>query len=116
VFTTSKFGSQPVLEEGAPFGVISFFNSTQKWQIVSDLPNRLAAKNQALSGCQEADCKVVLVFSRGECASLSLDASKATSAPYVSASKDADTAVNSARQICSADGGQDCKVSAPACN
>jgi len=112
----SLFGSQPVLEKDAPFGAISYSDSTQKWQIVSDLPSRLVARTQALSGCQENDCKVLLVFSRGECASLSLDASKVTTAPYVSASSDADLAINSARQACVSGGGQDCKASVPICN
>lgn len=110
------FGPEPVLEKNAPFGAISFSDSSRNWQVVSDLPNRVAARTHALSGCRESDCKVLLVFSRGECASLSLDAAKMTSSPYVATSKDAETAINSARQACYSGGGQDCKASPPVCN
>ena len=110
------FGSPPALEKNAPFGAVAFSESTQKWQIVSDLPNRFVARTIALSDCQENDCKVLAEFSRGECVSLSLDAAKATTAPYVSVSKDANSAMNLARQSCYSAGGQDCKASPPICN
>ncbi|CAN0458482.1 unnamed protein product [Discosporangium mesarthrocarpum] len=113
---SSIFGSSPDLEKDAPFGAIAFSDATQKWQVVSDLPSRSVARTQALSGCQENDCKVLLLFSRGECASLSLDASNVTKAPYVSVSMDANSAINSARQACSADGGKECKATPPICN
>jgi len=113
---SSIFGPKPVLEEGAPFGAIAFSVATQRWQIESDHPSRLAARNRALSGCQEKDCTVLLEFGRGECASLSLDAAKATTIPYVAASVNAGSAINSARQACSAGGGKDCKAAPPVCN
>ena len=109
-------GSRPALEKNAPFGAVAFSESTQKWQIVSDLPNRFVARTIALSDCQENDCKVLAEFSRGECVSLSLDAAKATTAPYVSVSKDANSTMTLARQSCYSAGGQDCKASPPICN
>ena len=112
----SALGPEPILEEGAPFGAISYSESTQRWQVVSDLPSRSVAQSQALSGCQEKDCKVLLVFARGECASMSLDAAKVAQEPYVSVMMDADSAINSARNACSSAGGKDCKATPPVCN
>ena len=112
----SVIGSTPALEKDAPFGAVAFSASTQKWQIVSDLPSRLAARSKALSGCQINDCKVLAEFSRGECVSLSLDAAKAITKPQVSVSRDASSIMNLARQSCYSAGGQDCKASSPICN
>lgn len=107
---------RPVLEKTAPFGAVAFSESTQKWQIVSDLPSRLLARSKALSGCQANDCKVLVEFSRSECVSLSIDAAKAIKTPHVSVSVDASSTMNSARQICYSAGGQECKASYPICN
>ena len=108
--------AQPALENGAPFGAVAFSQSTEKWQIVSDLPGRSVARTKAISGCAAGDCIVIAEFSRGECASLSLDAAKATTAPYVSVSRDASSVMELARQACKAGGGQECKASAAICN
>jgi len=109
-------GSPPVLEKSAPHGAVAFSESTQKWQIVSDLPSRSVARTKALSGCQANDCKVLAEFSRGECVSLSLDAARAITTPQVSVSRDASSIMNLARQSCYAAGGQNCKASSPICN
>lgn len=113
---SSLLGSAPALENGAPFGAIAYSKSTQNWQIVSDQPSQLVAQNRALSGCKTKDCKILLVFGRGSCSSLSLDASKSTTAPYVSTSTDEVVSKNLARQACFADGGKDCKVTPSICN
>ncbi|WP_443111082.1 DUF4189 domain-containing protein [Anderseniella sp. Alg231-50] len=114
--TTRLSGAKPALENGAPFGAIAFSNSTRRWQIESDLPTRLAARTKALSGCRANDCRVLAEFRRGQCASLSLDAANATTAPYVSVATDAGSAISSARQSCNSAGGKDCKASPPICN
>ena len=109
-------GPSPALEKGAPFGAVSFSPSTQKWQIVSDLPSMPVARTKALAGCHKSDCILLAEFSRSECVSLSLDAAKATKSPYVSVSKDASLVMSLARQSCYSAGGQDCKASPPICN
>ncbi len=113
---TQIFDSQSLLKNGAPFGAVAFSESTQNWQITSDHPNQLAARTKALSGCVENDCKIMLIFGRGVCSSLSLDALKVSASPHVSASTDEASAINMARQACSADGGKDCKATPPICN
>ena len=114
--TSRLSGTKPALENGAPFGAVAFSDSTQKWQIESDLPSRSVARTRALAGCQVNDCRVLAEFRRGQCVSLSLDAARATTVPYVSVAADANSAVSMARQSCNSAGGQDCKASPAICN
>ena len=114
--TSRLSGTKPALENGAPFGAVAFSDSTRKWQIESDLPSRSVARTRALSGCQAKDCRILAEFRRGQCASLSLDAARATTAPYVAVVTDVNSAISTARRSCSAAGGQDCKASPPICN
>ena len=108
--------SPPKLASDAPFGAVAYSPSTQKWQIVSDQPRRSVAQQRALSGCNSADCTIVSQFSRGQCASLSLDASRATTQPFVAVTPSSATAQPQAKYACYASGGLDCKASAPVCN
>ncbi len=103
-------------EEGAPFGAIAFSKGSENWRIESDHPNRRIARNKALSGCKASDCTILLVFSRGECASMSLDSGKVSTSPFVAISTGNEPADQLARQMCKAGGGRDCKATPPICN
>jgi hypothetical protein len=83
---------------------------------VSDLPSKQVAQTKALAGCKAVDCKILITFKKGECATLSLDASKTTRQAYVSFADNEVSAKNSARQACVAGGGRNCKVAPVVCN
>ena len=103
-------------EEGRPFGAVAFSEETRSWAVVSDYATPLAASQAALTECGAPDCTILSGFNRGICTSFALDADRATSAPFLAASRVADQAKAVALASCAASGGTDCRASPPVCN
>jgi hypothetical protein len=110
--TTGAPESQTV----APFGAAAFDPDTRAWSLVSDEPDLTRARAAALERCEGDGCTIAGVFARGTCASLSLDADRASSHAHLGVARERDTAQALARVACRLDGGTDCKASQPVCN
>lgn len=59
---------------GAPqdlhFGALAFSESAAAWRITYRKASEQDAKNEALAGCKQADCKIRATFTKGQCMSV----------------------------------------------
>ena len=101
---------------GVPYGAVAFSDETRRWAVVSDHGSPAVAGEKAIATCGAPDCRLLLGFDRGVCASFALDASRTIDKPFVASSTNANFVRQEAIETCSASGGQDCKASRPVCN
>jgi hypothetical protein len=100
----------------APFGAVAYDPDSRAWSLVSDRPNLSLARTAALEQCAAPGCVVTGVFARGTCATLSLDADRASRRAHMGVAQDPETAQSMARVSCREDGGTDCKAAPAVCN